>query len=89
MKFSCEVILKQLKSAMPINVFSYSKTGPVPVWLDSEKLQQYLLFSFLEEIDCDRKNGAQKNAQWTPKKNVICGIEESEYAIHFWNSRLK
>ena len=83
------MILKQLKSAMPINVFSYSKTGPVPVWLDSEKLQQYPLFSYLEEIDCGRKNGAQKNAHWTPKKNIICRIEECEYAIHFWNCRLK
>ena len=26
----------QLKSAMRKNVFSYSKTGPAPVWLDSE-----------------------------------------------------
>ena len=51
----------QLNSAMHKKVFSYSKTGPVPVWLDSENYSSaFYLVILSEEIDCGRKNGEQK-----------------------------
>ena len=60
----------QLKSAMQKNVFSHSKSGPSPVWLDSENYSStFYLVILSEEIDCGRKNGEQKNAYWTPKKS--------------------
>ena len=60
----------QLKSAMHKKLFSYSKSGPAPVWLDSENYSStFYLVILSEKIDCGRKNGEQKNAYWTPKKS--------------------
>ena len=60
----------QLKSTMHKKLFSYSKSGPAPVWLDSENYSStFYLVILSEEIDCGRKNGEQKNAYWTPKKS--------------------
>ena len=60
----------QLKSAMRKNVFSYSKTGPAPVWIDSENYSStFNLVSLSQEIDFGRNMGEQKNAYWSPKKS--------------------
>ena len=60
----------QLKSAMRKNVFSYSKTGPAPVWIDSENYSNtFNLVSLSQEIDFGRNMGEQKNAYWFPKKS--------------------
>ena len=53
----------QLKSAMCKNVFSYSKTGPAPVWLVSENYSSTsYLVSLNQEIDFVGNIGEQKNA---------------------------
>ena len=58
-----------LKSAMRRNVFSYSKTGPAPVWRDSKKYSStFYLVTLSKEIDFDRKYGEQNNGYWLPKK---------------------
>ena len=57
-----------MKSAMCKNVFSYSKTGPVPVWLDSENYSSTFYLVILGE-DFDRNYEEQKNAYWSPKKS--------------------
>ena len=60
----------QFRSAMRRNVFSYSKTGPAPVWRDSENYSSsFYLVTLSEEIDFDRKYWEQKNAYWSPKKS--------------------
>ena len=60
----------QLKLAMRKNVLLCSKTGPDPVWLDSENYSStFYLVTLSEEIDFGRKYGEQKNAYWSPKKS--------------------
>ena len=55
-------IYHQLKSAMPKNVFSYSKTDLASVLLDGENYNcSFYLVTLSEEIDYDRKYGEQKN----------------------------
>ena len=40
------------------NAFSYSKTGPAPLWLGSESYSSaFYLVTLSEEIDCGRKYG--------------------------------
>ena len=52
------------------NVFSYSKTGPAPVWIDSENYSStFNLVSLSQEIDFGRNMREQKNAYWFPKKS--------------------
>ena len=59
-----------MNSAMRKNVFSWSKTDPAPVWLDSENYSSTLyLVNLSEEIDWGRKNGEQKNPYGTPRKS--------------------
>ena len=54
-----------------------------------QKIQQYFSFSYLnEEIDCDRKYEGQRMHIET-QKITICGIEECDYAVHFWNCGIK
>ena len=61
----------QLKWAIRENVFSYSKTGSAPVWLDSENYSSSfcLVVNLGEEIECGRKYEEQKKAYWTPEKS--------------------
>ena len=60
----------QLKSAMHEKVFSYSKTGSIPIWLGSKNYSSTLYLVILnEEIYHGKKYGEQKNAYWTPKKS--------------------
>ena len=60
----------QLKSAMRRNVFSYSKTGPTPVWRDSKNYSStFYLVTLSEETDFGRKYGEQENAYWSPRKS--------------------
>ena len=60
----------QLKSAMCKNVFLYSKTGPAPVWLDSESYNStFYLVTLGEEIDCGRKMWNKRTHTETPKKS--------------------
>ena len=62
----------QLKSAMRKNVFSYSKTGPPPVWLDIKNYSStFNLVTLSEETDFNRKFEKQKKAYWTPKKKNV------------------
>ena len=57
-----DVILPIEMSHAP-NVFSCSKTGPAPVWVDTENYSStFYLVTLSEEIGCGRKNGEQKNA---------------------------
>ena len=59
----------QLKAAMHKNVFSYSKTGPAPLWQGSQNYSStFYLVTLSKENDCGRKYGEHKNASWTPKK---------------------
>ena len=47
----CDNSNYQLKTAMRKNVFSYSKTGPAPVWLDSENYSStFYLVNLSKEI---------------------------------------
>ena len=65
-----QIDIYQLKSVMSKNVFSYSKTGPVPVWLDSGNYSSiFYLVTLVEEIDSGRKYGEQKNAYWSSEKS--------------------
>ena len=58
----------QLKSAMHKNAFSYSKTGPAPLWRGSESYSSaFYLVTLSEEIDCGRKYWEKKNTE--PPKN--------------------
>ena len=51
-------------------MFSCSKTGPAPVWLDSENYSCTLyLVTLSGKTNCGRKNKEQKNAFRTPKKS--------------------
>ena len=57
----------QLQSAMREYMFSYSKIGPAPVWLDSGNYSSiFYLVTLNEEIDCDRKYGGTKECKLTP-----------------------
>ena len=79
----------QLKSVMREIVFEYSKTAPAPLWLDSGNYSSvFYLITLMAEIDCSRKYGEQNNTFWT-HKNYNMGIEECEYADHFWNGGRK
>ena len=72
------------------NFFSYSKTGSAPVLLDSENYSRtFYLVTFSEEVDLGRKYGGTKECILIPKKFIICGIEECEYAVHFSNCQMK
>ena len=65
----------RLKSAMRKNMFSYSKTGPAPVWLDSENYSStFCLVTLGKEIGFGRKYEEQE-CILIPKKITICGIE--------------
>ena len=60
----------QLKLAKHKKMFSCSKTGPAPVWLDSENYSCTLyLVTLSGKTNCGRKNKEQKNAYRTPKKS--------------------
>ena len=53
-------------------VFSYSKTGPAPVWLDSENYNStFYLVTLGEEIDCGRKMWNKRIHTETPKNHDI------------------
>ena len=76
----------QLKSAMQKNVCSCSKTGSAPVWLDIKNYSStFHLVTLSVKTNCGRKYEQQKNPYWTQK----IGIEECEYAVHFWNCGIK
>ena len=79
----------QLISAMRKKVFSHSKTGPAPAWLDSENYSSSFYLVILgEEIDCVKKMG-NKRMHTESLKIIICGIEECECTVHFWNCGIK
>ena len=51
------------------NVFSFSKTGIAPVWIDSKNYSStFYLVALSEEINFGKKYGEEKNAYWSPKK---------------------
>ena len=80
----------QLKSVMCKNVFSCSKTGTAPDWLDSKDYSgTFYLVTLSEEIDFGRKYLGTKECILIPQKIIICGIEEFEYAVHFSNYGMK
>ena len=72
-------------------MFSYSKTGPAPVGLDSGNYSSiFYLVTLNEEIDCDRKYRGTKECKLnTPShlppllKVIICRIEKCECVVHF------
>ena len=77
----------QLKSAMRKNVFSYSRTSPAPVYLDSQNYNSTVyLVSLSQEIDFGRKYWGTKECILIPKNIITCGIEECEYSVHFLNT---
>ena len=58
-----------MKTAIRKNVFSCSKTGTAPTWLDSKNYSSaFYLVTLSEEINSARKYGEQKNAYWFRKK---------------------
>ena len=66
----------QWKSAMCKSVFSYSKTGLPPVWLDSQNYSStFYLITLVEEIEFGGKYGEQKKKL---KKIIIWGIERCQ-----------
>ena len=73
----------QLKSAVGKNVFSYCKTDPTPVSLDTENYSSTSYLVILnEELIVVEKIG-NKIMHSEPPENIICGIDECEYGIHF------
>ena len=79
----------ELKSAMRKNVCLYSKTGSAPVWLDIKNYSStFHLVTLSDKIDCGRKM-RNKRMHIEPRKIVIIGKKECEYAVHFWNCGIK
>ena len=73
-----------------IYLSSFSKTVPVPVLVGSKNYSSnFYLVTLSGKIECGRKNGEQTNVHWTLKKIIICRIENSVYAVHFWNCVVK
>ena len=69
---------------------SFSKTVAVPVLVGSKNYSSnFYLVTLSGKIECGRKNGEQTNVHWTLKKIIICRIENSVYAVHFWNCVVK
>ena len=72
----------QLKSTLRKNVFSYSKTDPVPVCLESEiQICTFYLVTLSEKIVV--KKWGTKEHILDSQKIIICGIEKCEYSIDF------